>query len=515
MQVGSLPWLLRHELRLWWRDLISRPGVMGWTIALGVLFTGLFSLLWLVLSSLRELMPPTDLSQFGFWMAAGLWVVGFCYAFIQSIGQSIIALFDRGDLDLLISSPVSSKVIFASRLLGVALTAFLNYCPIVVPSSLMAIALGFPQLVGIYPALAGMTLYAASLAMLLTVLLVRRLGARRARTFVQVVAVFLTGLLFLATQLPNLLIGSNMDNARTTGELLQSWFGSGSFLGAESPLWFPVRTIFLDPISVLLTLLTSGGLTWLTVEALHHSFVAGTQQSVTLKQKSRSIQETRFVGKFEWAVLLKEWRIIYRNPYLISSTFLQILLLIPALVIVLRGNTGGAIGNFSSFVSLMSIVVGESLTQALVRICVSGEEAPDLLKASPVHGPDLRRLKLLAALIPVWVLLSPLFIILLLRGEAWFLPLIAFVAATICAAVLRLWNSHPLPLADMFKRQQKLQGDLVLGILEGASLFIWAWLGLSLSRGAIFSSIFLFMLITVIVAIAYWRSQQLGTSLGF
>jgi len=115
MQVGSLPWLLRHELRLWWRDRTSKPGVAGWAIALGILFTGLFLQLWMVLSTVRTLLPPANLAQLGFWMATGLWVVGFCYAFIQSIRQSIIALFDRGDLDLLISSWLTDKTIQEDR----------------------------------------------------------------------------------------------------------------------------------------------------------------------------------------------------------------------------------------------------------------------------------------------------------------------------------------------------------------------------------------------------------------
>jgi len=379
----------------------------------------------------------------------------------------------------------------------------------------MAVALGFPQLLGIYPALIGMTLYAASLAMLLTMWLVRRLGARRARTFVQVVVIFLTGILFLATQLPNLLMGSNVNHVRTTGELLQSWFGGDSFLGVNSPLWFPARAIFFDLGAVLFTLLTSGGLAWLTVETLHHSFIVGTQQSVTLKQKSRPTQDSHFARSFEWSVLLKEWRIIYRNPYLISSTFLQILFLIPAMVVLARGQVGGTIANFSAFVTLISIVIGESLTQTLVRICVSGEEAPDLLKSSPVKGSILRRLKLLASLIPVWVLVSPLFLMLMVKGEPWFVPLIAFLAATSCAATLRLWNSYPVPLTDMFKRRQNSQGDLALGILESVSLLAWAGLGVALNHGAVISVLILLGLIALIVAIAYWRSRQLGTSLGF
>lgn len=528
MKVASLLWLLGYELRLWWREVRSKPGMMAWSIGLGVLFAGAFLLLWLALASVREVMSPArwqdpevqsylaaqGLPELAFWTAVIGWLVGLFYAFIQAMQQSAYALFDRGDLDLLVSSPISSKVIFASRLLSVALRIFLNYCPIVVPMSLFAVAIGFPQLLGLYPALIGLSLSTASLAMLLTLWLVRWLGARRARTFAQVLTALLSALLFLSTQLPNLLRGVNVDRGGLAA--LRSGFEAGGILAAESQLWFPVRAIFLDLPSVLLTLLTSGILMWIAVETLHRSFVGGTQQSVTtVKRSVRLPSKIRFSGGFNRVMLLKEWRIIWRNPYLMSATFLQVLFLIPALVIVLRGEGGNAIASFSTFITVTSVVVGESLTQTLTRLCVSGEEAPDLLKSSPVQGQVLRRFKLLAALIPVWLLMLPLFVILMIQGERWFMPLLLFLSATTCAAMLRLWNSQPIRLADIGKRQQNAQGDLPLGILETLSLFAWAWLGLMIYQGEVWMITLPIAVIVIVVAIAYWRSQQLGSSLGF
>jgi ABC-2 type transport system permease protein len=514
MQVGSLPWLLRHELRLWWRDVQSRPGLIIWSIILGLLASGVFLLFWLAFSGLRDSTRTMDLTNLPFWTAVIFWLLGLLYGFIQAMQQSIFALFDRGDLDLLVSSPVSSQVIFASRLIGVALRICLNYCPIVVPASLVAVAIGLPQLLGIYPALVGLALAVASVAMLVTLWLVGWLGARRARTAAQVFTALLSALLFLGSQLPNLLRGTGIENHRSL-HWLQNWFTADGWLSATSPIWFPVRAMFFDLPSVLLTVLVSAGLAWLAVETLHRSFVSGAQESVTQKQRQlRPEQETTFSGGFNRVVLLKEWRIIWRNPYLLSATFLQVLFLIPALVIVLRDGRG-TIASLSTFVSLTSIVIGESLTQTLVRICVSGEEAPDLLKSAPIAGAVLRRLKLLAALIPVWVVLSPLFLLLMLRGDRWFTPLMIFLAATTCAALLRLWNSQPIRLADIGKRQQTAQGDLVLNIAEGIALFTWAWLGYAASTGMVGLAIFPIALLVLVVAIAYWRSEQLGTSLGF
>lgn len=341
MKVGTLLWLLRHELRLWWREITSKRAVLAIlkiTIILGLLFAALFVWLWLVLDDFRESVLFSTTPDSAIWLAVSVWLVGFFYAFIQAMEYSLIALFERGDLDLLVSSPISSKVVFASRLLAVAVEVFLSFSLLVVPASLIAVVLGIPQLLGLYPALIGLSLVATSLAMLLTLGLVRLFGARRARTLAQVFTAILSALLFLGLQLPNLTKGTF--NTQPVWQRLQVWFAKESPFGADSLIWFPAKAIFFDPLAVLLVLVVSSVLGWVTVEILHRSFITGTQQSVTYKhQQLRPQSETDFASGLNRVVLFKEWRIIWRNPYLISQIFLQILFLIPAVVIMLRGNS--------------------------------------------------------------------------------------------------------------------------------------------------------------------------------
>ncbi|MBW4520938.1 MAG: hypothetical protein KME16_14700 [Scytolyngbya sp. HA4215-MV1] len=513
--VGTLPWLLGHELRLWWREMVSKPGKIVWSIVLSLLCTLIFGVFWFALSGIRASIPAGMFADVALWIAIAVWLIGFFYAFIEAMRQSVIVLFDRGDLDLLVASPVPSKVIFASRLLSVALKVCLSFAAILVPITLFAVP-AFPRLLGIYPSLIGLALSTSSLAMLLTLWLVRLLGAKRARTLTQILTALLAAILFLGFQLPNLLQGSGAKPAPIWWRL-QSWLTHDSPFAIDSWIWFPARAMFLDPFSVVLTLLVSGGLAWLAIETLHHSFITGSQQSVTEKRRQSSTRKVApFTDRLNQVLLFKEWRIIRRNPYLISATFMQVLFLIPALVIVLRGSRSGqAIASFSTFVTVASIVIGGSLTSTLTQICVAGEEAPDLLKSAPVNGGKLRQLKLLAALIPVWLLLSPLFVVLIWRGEPWFVPLAVFLSATTCSALLRLWNARPIALSEIAKRRQEAQGDPLVGTLEVISVFLWGWLGLIATQGQMRLALIALIIISVLISVAYWRSRTIGTSLGF
>ncbi|MGI0489683.1 hypothetical protein ACN4EK_30055, partial [Pantanalinema rosaneae CENA516] len=515
MQVGTLPWLLLHELRLWWRELRGKWILLGFLIVIEILLLFSFIVSWLLLSRIGQRFSLDPVPEPVFWGVVVLWLFAFFYGFTVAMENSITSLFDRGDLDLLVSSPVSSQVIFASRLLGVALKVFLGISLFVAPISLLFLAIGAYELLGVYPALVGLSLTVASLAMLLTIWLVRLLGARRARTFAQILTAMLAALVFLGFQLPNLLQGTPVNSDTAIGDL-QTWLGDHRWFNAQSWLWFPVKAIFFEPTAVLLTLLLSGGLAWLTVVALHRSFISGTQQSVTVKQsRSRQIRDSRFISGLNRIVLLKEWRIIGRNPYLISQTFLSILFLIPFLVIVLRGNHQ-AIANLSTVVTSAIPLIGGNLTSALTLICVSGEEAPDLLKSSPTPGTKLRQLKLLAALIPVWLLLSPIFLILIVRGEPWLLALLVFLGATLSAATLRLWNARPISLAGLLARQrQNAWGDVLLGLVEMVALFTWMFVGFQAGQGNGSLALSGLGALAIMLTIAYWRSRVLGTSLGF
>jgi ABC-2 type transport system permease protein len=514
-KAGTLPWLLRYELRLWWRELRGKWFVFLLLGLFGLLLAASITpLMVLSVATGRPLPMMGEIPQPLFWVAVVFWFLGLFYSFTQAMGQSVITLFDRGDLDLLVSSPVSSQVVFASRLLAIALQSFFSFSLFVIPASLIVVLLGLPQLLGIFPALLALCLVSASLSMLLTLALVRLMGAPRARVFAQLLNLLLSALFFLGLQLPNLLLHSG-NHPLGVWRQVEGWFAEGSPLSASSLLWFPVRAMFFDVPALLLTFLVSGGLAWLTVETLHRSFLHGTQQSLTLKRHT-TIAPVRFQSGLNRIVLQKEWRIIRRNPYLISQTFLSFIFLIPLLAIVLRNQTVAGLPSLSVAVATALPLMGSSLVSALTVIATSGEEAPDLLRSSPARGDRLRWLKLLAALIPVWLLVLPVFLVLLLRGDAWFPPLLAFLGATLCTALLRLWNARPISLAGVIKRQkQNASNDLLLVSLESLSIYLWAGFGYLLTQGNWLGSGWVLGLIALVVAIAYLRSRSLGSSLGF
>ncbi|MEM1311626.1 MAG: hypothetical protein AAGF98_19360, partial [Cyanobacteria bacterium P01_H01_bin.153] len=448
LKVGSLPWLLRHEIRLWWRELRGK-----WLILALALLFGLPYMLLLVLSlslqsadsgssgSIAQTLGITPLADPVLWGAVLVCFFIFYLAFMQAIPKSLTAVFDRGDLDLLIASPVSGKTVFASRLIGVSLQIFLGIGVFLVLPSLFALVLGLFQVLGIYIALAGICLVATSLAMVITLWLVHLMGAPKARVTSQILASVLGLSFFLMTQLPNL-IGPAVEDTGVWNTLLGIFEGEDAILGANSWLWFPARAIFLDPGAALLTVLVSVAIPWLTIAMLYRTFVESTQQSFTAKRRKSAASVTQFKSKLSRVVLSKEWRIIRRNPYLLSRTALSVLFLIPIAVSLLRGGGDTAIAAPNTLVASAGPVVGISLTSQLALICIAGEEASDLLRSAPVEGTTLRRLKLLAVLLPVWLLLSPLFFTLMLRGEPWLPALAVFLGATTCHALLSLWSAR-------------------------------------------------------------------------
>lgn len=529
---GSLLWLIVHECRLWWRDLQAKwfLYIVGGLLTVATL---LLAGVWLSMISAGELPPariPSPPPPLALRIAGGVWVFLFIYAFIQSMQHSLTALFDRGDLDLLVSSPIPSKTVFASRLLSVAVEVFLGFLLLVLPATLLIIAAGAFQLLGIYPALVGLCLTTASLSMLLALGLVKLVGARRARTLAQVLTMAIAGAFFVSMQLLNLNARDSLSQPNGSAGLFEG-AADGLSLSPESWLWFPVRTLFMDVPSVIATLVISGGLVWLTIETLNGQFIQGTQQSTTVSisrrspalqtaTRRRSSQAMAFNQGLTRVFLMKEWRVIKRSPYLISRTLISMVFLIPLMLLVvqdssrLSGSPAGLDLGIVTGVALPS--AGAFLTSSLAVICIAGEEAPDLLKSAPISGQRVRVLKLSAILIPVWSVLALFFVIVLMQGVNILPGLLLTLLATSCTALVRLWNAKPISLAAMMMRQRENAfNDTILIVLENALFFLWIVLGAQIHQGNEIAVLILLGIVLAIMAISYWRSRALGSSLGF
>ena len=118
---GGALWLLRHELRLGWRGM---GGKRIWFLLVtgGTLWAFVHFAAWKMLRGWAAMdpghVPPLAMIIAGgvFWLFASIMIS-------QTVAHAVAALFDRGDLDLLLSSPLSPRTIFLIRGLGIAIGA--------------------------------------------------------------------------------------------------------------------------------------------------------------------------------------------------------------------------------------------------------------------------------------------------------------------------------------------------------------------------------------------------------
>ena len=125
-QPASIPWLLAHELRLTWRGFVSGRKSRGPVsmIALAVLVVmALIAGVSIALAVHGRQIPVIPLS-----IAIGDFVLAVILTLMLSTGLAAAAdvLYERGDLDLLFSSPIAPRKVLFVRALGVAVNKLVN-----------------------------------------------------------------------------------------------------------------------------------------------------------------------------------------------------------------------------------------------------------------------------------------------------------------------------------------------------------------------------------------------------
>lgn len=499
-QAGSLPWLVAHEVRLGWRAFRGKQAVIAGIFALLLAFVVLF----IVRSSrfqqnLNQFVAGDTLPNWAVWLSLEIVVLLLAVSLIQSLRAGTNALFDRGDLDLLLASPVSGKVVFASRLIGIAINGFLGLCAfLIIPAGLL-IGFGLTRLWGIFPTMMALSLLGSSIGVLVILLLVKLVGVKRTRSLAALAVVPF----MLATQL----LGRQ-------GDRLSQWVERYPVLGVDSALWRPARAILGDWLGLLLLWAIAGGVAWLTVGVLHGWFVAGTQESQrsqTRTRPSESESAPKFSSGLSRLMVLKEWRLIRRNPDLLSQMMVSFIMLFPFLGSVLQSQDNDA---FFAYITLGMIgVIAISLTDGVANLAICGEEAPALLQASPASGAHIRRLKLVAVLLPVWGVMLPLVALLAFRGYSPVGSFSIMLGASVSAALLRLWNGAFVPAAAMKKRQRHPSRDPVLSVLEWLNYVAWFVLGIVLQLAIVRAILIVLGILGGLMAIAHLRNRALGPAL--
>ncbi|GEM50078.1 hypothetical protein [Deinococcus cellulosilyticus] len=477
MRPGSLPWLLRFEVLLYWRSLFSSS--QKWVvILLGVLVLGAIGGMWFLLrehsQTLRagpaELPQPLLLPLTLFGLFAALLMV------TTAIQTSVKVMFERKDLDLLISSPVSTRGIFAVRVLGVVLAVTIWWMLLGTAVAILGLLLGTWRFLGLPVGFLTLGSVISTLAVGLTFLLVKSIGVQRTRTIIQVLTVLLGAVLFLGTQLPNLMGTSGQGGF---GDRAARWFVEvQQQLPESSPLWYWARSLWLEPVPTLITVAI--GLLFLTlvIFSSHRAYLKGASEASGFNRpRPERLKTVPFRSGVFQLLWLKEWKLVLRDPALFSQLLLQVVYMLP-LVFVLsgagRGNAMSSLMNPAFWVAGV-VLISSTLTGWLSRIFIGAEDLPDLLSMAPHPRGTLRRQKMWITLLPVLLIFVPLALLLGKSSPVLMLMGVALVCIScLTIAYLQTQWAQPIKRADLMNKSGKGQGNAMQGFVELFTSVGWA-----------------------------------------
>jgi len=477
---GSALWLLRHEVRMFWYTTLSSKNAKdprGFHWKLVAIWLVLWLLLhagaWYVVGKVSG--GDGDVPRQLVLAATVLLVATFLFMLASALKSSVEVLFDRGDMDLLLSSPLPSRSIFTVRLAGVVLGVASIYLLFLAPLAHAGALQGHPRWLALYPVLLGMAAIASAAAMLLTLILVRWLGARRTRVVAQVLGALAGALLFILSQLPNLAV----QTGESEGILVRA-AKSSETIGMDSLIWLPGRALLGDPLAAATVGVVALLAFALTVTLTHRSFTRGLQLAAGVAKTSKrppGALRFRFHQGLASTLIRKEWRLILRDPQLISQVLLQLLYLIPVLFLVFKKDDAQTLAVGTGLTMLCG-----SLSSSLAWIVLLSEDAPDLLQSSPANTRTIRLAKLAAAIGPIMALVCVPVLWLTWRAPVSGL-LVAFTICgiTIGSTLIVMWTGKPGERSALARRGQ---GNGISAIFEFSHLFGWGALAFMLPYAA-------------------------------
>jgi ABC-2 type transport system permease protein len=485
LRSGSTPWLLVHELRLALRATTSRRGAR---LSLSVLLIGLVVLAvfaGLPVAVWVRRAPPTLTLATATGIDLALLVI-FTLILSQTLAAAVTIFYERGDLDLLLSSPLPPARALAVKAVSVAMTPFLWFSLFLTPFILPLAVFGMPKWLCLYAILGALALLAGALGMAIAMGLFRLIGPRATRTVGQLLAALVGAGFFLVTQARTLL----PDGGAAAMAVISRWSTSGAF-SPDAPLSWPARAVLGEPLALGLVLLLAAAAFMAVSWALGRRFSHDAAAAAAVRQtapaaKTEPAGPQGFQGGVFTVMLRKELRLILRDPTLLSQVLLRTLYVLPLTFLLVRNASGhgghaggpaatGPLGSLGLAAGAGAVVfMAGQIAGSLAWITLSAEDAPELIACAPVDGARVRRAKLTATLLPVAVLMS-LPIGALLALKPW-IGAVAGVAAALSAAsagLINLWFEKPAERkAFRSRRGGSVLGasaELVLGLGWGAA----------------------------------------------
>jgi ABC-2 type transport system permease protein len=476
---ASIPWFLGHELRVAWRSFgaAQKRGavpkkrrfrispVAGALIILAVA-TALGVPAALALRGV-EIVPDPVIAI----IVDAVILLIFSLMLSQTLVAAVDAFYQRGDLDLLLASPVSPTKILTVRALAIAVNPAMLFGALATPFLLPAAVLGHPELLGTYIVIGAMSLLATAIGLALAIVLFRVIGPRRTRTVAQVLAAVIGALFVIAAQLPNI-ISNNEQGANFWNEWILGLVAEG---GLPAFARWPAEAI-LGNVAILLAIAVIAIIAFAIVAIWVGRRFAGDAAAANSADRAKRRRapgrtRARFGGTALSATIAKEGRLLRRDPGLISQILLRVFYIIPLGFFVFTSDDLGATFNGVVVAAAIALLAGQ-LAGSVAWITLSAEDAPELLAASPVPIGSFWRAKLLATVGLPAILLSPVLIgLLFIDPVAGVIAIVAGAGSAISAGLINLWLQKPAKRSE-FRRSWN--SSFAASILELAASAVWA-----------------------------------------
>jgi ABC-2 type transport system permease protein len=405
---GSIPWFVRHELRLAWRDWLwmmtaggrkrTRVLVLGLVAVAAFMHAIAFSM---VARFAQAALAPDKTTLV---VVTGSALLSGSLLLSQAMESMTRAFYSRADLDLLLSSPIDARRLFAVRIAAIAVSVSGMAALIASPFINVMALTGGARWLCAYAAVMAFGAAAVAIACLATTALFKTIGPKRTRLVAQIVAAVI-GAAFV--------IGLQLAAISSSGTLSRmAVLASAPFVAMapapDSIVWWPARALMGDLPALAFLLAGSAGLLAACIALVAPRFADCTIAAAGAAQTraSAELRARGFRGGSAMAMLRhKEWVLLRRDPWLVSQTLMQLLYLLPP-AFLLWHNFGDDTGTPVLLVPVLVMAAGQ-LAGGLAWLAISGEDAPDLLATAPLTAAQMLRAKIEAVMVVILVVFTP------------------------------------------------------------------------------------------------------------
>ncbi len=470
---GSIPWLAAHELRLAWRDwrgMITagdRRRLSTALIIMVLIGLALHLPAWAIVARFGEDGETPDKATL---LSVSTIVLLFASLLLSQAMESVTrSLYSRGDLDLVLSSPISQSLLFSVRIAAnaalIAAMAVILALPFV---DVLTIA-GGPRWLAAFGVAIAFGIAASAIAVAITIGLFRLIGPRRTRLIAQVIAAVVGAGFAIGIQVMAIIYyGKLAQPSAILGQALLD-----SVPDETNPIWIPARAILGNlgalAIVMMVALALLGAVMALFAPRMGEDSIAATDLATPAVRRKRN--QRRFAVQSQASALRrKEWLLLRRDPWLASQTLTQLLYLVPPALLLSR-NFGDSTGTLVVVVMVL-VTVGGQLAGALAWLAISGEDAPDLVATAPISPIAITRAKVEAVMGAIGMALGPLLLLFaLLSPFHAFAALLGIAIASASTIRIQLWFRAQAKRSNFRRRHTSSR---IATFAEALTSFSWA-----------------------------------------